>query len=43
MRTGFLISAASHVALVALALLGTPKLFDSVPLETIEVDLTVNA
>jgi hypothetical protein len=29
----------SHVALVALALLGTPKLFDNVPVETIEVDL----
>jgi len=38
-RTGFLISAGGHVALVALALLGTPKLFDSVPIETIEVDL----
>jgi hypothetical protein len=38
-RTGILISAISHVALVALALLGTPKLFDSAPLETIEVDL----
>ncbi len=39
MRTGILISAVSHVAVVALVLLGTPKLFDSVPLETIEVDL----
>lgn len=39
MRTGFLISAASHVAVVAFVLLGTPKLFESVPLETIEVDL----
>jgi hypothetical protein len=39
MRSGVLISAASHVVLVAVALLGTPKPFDSVPLETIEVDL----
>lgn len=39
MRTGILISAVSHVALVAVALLGTPKLFDTVPLQTIEVDL----
>src|SRR5204863_9715424 len=39
MRAGLLISAVTHVAVVALALLGTPKLFDSVPLETIEVDL----
>jgi outer membrane biosynthesis protein TonB len=39
MRAGILISAVSHVVLVALALLGTPKLFDSPPLETIEVDL----
>jgi hypothetical protein len=38
-RTGLLISAVSHIALVALVLLGTPKLFDNVPLETIEVDL----
>jgi hypothetical protein len=38
-RTGLLISAVSHVALVALALLGTPKLFQNVPIETIEVDL----
>jgi outer membrane biosynthesis protein TonB len=38
-RTGVFISAVSHVVLVALALLGTPKLFDSVPMETIEVDL----
>jgi hypothetical protein len=38
-RTGLLISAVSHIALVAFALLGTPKLFDNVPLETIEVDL----
>jgi len=29
----------SHIALVAFALLGTPKLFDNVPIETIEVDL----
>jgi outer membrane biosynthesis protein TonB len=33
------ISAASHVVLVALALLGTPKLFDNPELATIEVDL----
>ena len=39
MRAGILISAVSHVVLVALALLGTPKLFDSAPLEAIEVDL----
>ena len=39
MRTGIFISAVSHVALVAFALLGTPKLFESVPLQTIEVDL----
>src|SRR5436190_2156991 len=39
MRSGILISAGGHVALVALALLGTPTLFESVPMETIEVDL----
>ncbi|MGB9364523.1 MAG: cell envelope biogenesis protein TolA [Xanthobacteraceae bacterium] len=39
MRTGIFISAVSHVVLVAFALLGTPKLFESVPLQTIEVDL----
>ena len=39
MRTGIFISAVSHVALVAFVLLGTPKLFESVPLQTIEVDL----
>jgi hypothetical protein len=39
MRAGIFISAVSHVVLVALALLGTPKLFDNPPLETIEVDL----
>jgi hypothetical protein len=33
------ISGASHVVLVALALLGTPKLFDNPQLEVIEVDL----
>jgi hypothetical protein len=38
-RTGIFISAVSHVVLVAFALLGTPKLFESVPLQTIEVDL----
>jgi hypothetical protein len=38
-RTGILISAASHIVLVAFALLGTPKLFDNAPLQTIEVDL----
>ena len=30
---------ASHVVVVALVLFGTPKLFDSAPVETIEVDL----
>src|SRR5947209_15930166 len=39
MRAGVLISGASHVVLVALALLGTPKLFDNPELATIEVDL----
>lgn len=39
MRAGIVISAVSHVVLVALALLGTPKLFDNIPVETIEVDL----
>jgi hypothetical protein len=39
MRAGIFISAVSHVVLVALALLGTPKLFANPPLETIEVDL----
>ena len=39
MRTGIFISAVSHVAVVALALFGTPKLFENVRLETIEVDL----
>jgi hypothetical protein len=38
-RTGIFISAVSHVVLVAFVLLGTPKLFDSVPLQTVEVDL----
>jgi outer membrane biosynthesis protein TonB len=38
-RTGIFISAVSHIALVAFVLLGTPRLFDNVPLETIEVDL----
>ena len=39
MRTGIFISAVTHIALVAFVLLGTPKLFESVPLQTIEVDL----
>jgi len=38
-RTGIFISSVSHVVLVALALLGTPKLFEDRHLETIEVDL----
>lgn len=39
MRAGVFISGASHVVLVALALLGTPKLFDNPELTSIEVDL----
>jgi hypothetical protein len=39
MRAGVLISAVSHVLLVLLALLGTPRLFDSVVSPSIEVDL----
>jgi hypothetical protein len=39
MRSGVIISAVSHIALVALALFGTPKLFDNPQLATIEVDL----
>ncbi len=39
MRAGVIISAVSHIALVALALFGTPKLFDSEQLASIEVDL----
>ena len=39
MRAGVFISGISHVVLVALALLGTPKLFDSPQLAAIEVDL----
>ena len=39
MRAGVFISGVSHVVLVALALLGTPKLFDSPQLGAIEVDL----
>ena len=39
MRAGVFISGVSHVVLIALALLGTPKLFDSPPLGAIEVDL----
>ena len=38
MRTGVLISAVGHAVLVCLAMLGTPKLFDS-PTQSIEVDL----
>ena len=39
MRSGVIISAVSHVALVALALFGAPKLFDNPQLAAIEVDL----
>jgi hypothetical protein len=39
MRSGVIISAASHAVLVALALLGTPKLFDATSTAAIEVDL----
>jgi hypothetical protein len=39
MRAGVLISALTHVAVVLLALFGTPKLFDSVTTPSIEVDL----
>src|SRR3982750_3871852 len=39
MRAGVIISAISHVLLVLLALLGTPKLFDSTLSLPIEVDL----
>src|SRR2546423_2670692 len=39
MRAAVFISGVSHIVLVALALLGTPKLFDNPPLEMIEVDL----
>jgi type IV secretory pathway VirB10-like protein len=39
MRAGVIISAVSHIVLVALALFGTPKLFDSQQLASIEVDL----
>jgi outer membrane biosynthesis protein TonB len=39
MRSGVFISAVSHIALVALALFGTPKLFDNPQLAAIEVDL----
>ncbi|MEA2880362.1 MAG: hypothetical protein QOF14_5558 [Hyphomicrobiales bacterium] len=39
MRSGVLISTVSHIALVALALFGTPKLFDNPQLAAIEVDL----
>lgn len=40
MRAGVIISGVSHVVLVALALLGTPRLFDTPrPLAAIEVDL----
>jgi len=38
-RKGLVISAVSHAVLVALVLLGAPKLFDSIPLQAIEVDL----
>src|SRR6185295_12731130 len=39
MRAGVLISAVSHIVLVAFALLGTPKLFDAAAPSAIEVDL----
>src|SRR5213078_3554515 len=39
MRAGVLISGVSHVVLIALALLGTPKLFDNPPLGVIEIEL----
>lgn len=39
MRAGVIISAISHVLLVLLAALGTPKLFDSTNSPSIEVDL----
>lgn len=39
MRAGIFISGVGHVVVVALALLGTPKLFDSQQLAAIEVDL----
>lgn len=39
MRSGVIISAAGHAVLVALALLGTPKLFDGASIASIEVDL----
>src|SRR5882672_7556612 len=39
MRSGVIISAASHAVLVALVLLSTPKLFDATSIASIEVDL----
>src|SRR4051794_39759708 len=39
MRAGVFVSGVSHIVLVALALLGAPKLFDSPQLGAIEVDL----
>lgn len=39
MRSGVFISAASHAIVVALALFGTPKLFDAASIASIEVDL----
>jgi hypothetical protein len=39
MRAGVFISAVSHIVLVALALFGTPKLFNNPALPVIEVDL----
>ena len=39
MRAGVFISGVGHVVLVALALLGTPKLFENPRLAAIEVDL----
>src|SRR5215213_8423017 len=39
MRSGVIISIVSHIMLVALALFGTPKLFDAPAITSIEVDL----
>ena len=39
MRSGIIISVASHIVLVTLALFGTPKLFDMPSIASIEVDL----
>lgn len=39
MRAGVFISGLSHIVLVALVLLGTPKLLDNLPLGAIEIEL----